>query len=91
MHTVNTCCGQFGKRENNSNFISGYKCKVCWSTKDGTDCPCPVSERILPDPGDIGFSTGKTSFHVTGQVSTVSKNKHGAPNKKHVAKINNCH
>jgi len=45
MHTVDSCCGQFGKREDNSNFISGYVCRNCWSTKAKTECPCGLEKR----------------------------------------------
>jgi len=45
LHNVNACCGQFGKREINYKFVSGYLCNVCWSTKNGTDCPCTAEER----------------------------------------------
>jgi len=45
LHTVDSCCGQFGKRERNSSFTSGYTCQYCWSTKANTDCPCSLKER----------------------------------------------
>lgn len=45
LHTVDSCCGQFGKRETDANFISGYVCRDCWSTKAGEDCPCSVEDR----------------------------------------------
>ena len=46
FHTVNSCCGQFGKREKSAQWISGYSCKTCWSTKSGTDCPCSLDDRL---------------------------------------------
>jgi len=46
LHTVDSCCGQFGKREINEDFVSGYACNACWSTKSGTECPCSVEDRL---------------------------------------------
>ena len=46
IHTVNSCCGQFGKREEVTEWISGYSCEKCWSTKRNTDCPCSLKERL---------------------------------------------
>jgi len=43
LHDSDGCCNQFNKREKNENFISGYVCSVCWSTKN--DCPCTKEER----------------------------------------------
>lgn len=45
IHNVESCCGQRGKQEKNPSFVSGYRCTVCWSTKEGTDCPCSIEER----------------------------------------------
>ena len=45
LHTIDGCCGQYGKREVNSDWISGYVCRQCWSTLRGTDCPCSIRDR----------------------------------------------
>ena len=45
LHTVDGCCGQFGKKEANLDWISGYVCRQCWSTLSGTDCPCSIQDR----------------------------------------------
>ena len=45
LHTIDGCCGQYGKREVNSDWISGYVCRQCWSTLRDTDCPCSIRER----------------------------------------------
>ena len=45
LHTIDGCCGQYGKREVNSDWISGYVCRQCWSTLRGTDCPCSIQDR----------------------------------------------
>ena len=47
LHTVDACCGQFGKQEANPDWISGYVCPHCWSTKGETDCPCTINERTV--------------------------------------------
>merc|ERR1711894_75624 len=44
LHTVDSCCGQFTKRELVPGFMSGYVCKSCWSTRG--ECPCTVEERL---------------------------------------------
>lgn len=43
LHNINSCCGQREKHEENQDYISGYVCNVCWSTRK--DCPCSVIER----------------------------------------------
>ena len=68
MHTVESCCGQFGKRETDPNFISGYVCRDCWSTKAGTDCPCGLEQRT-EKPGTAHSSGAKHPLH---QAATVS-------------------
>ena len=45
LHTIDGCCGQYGKTEVNSDWISGYVCRQCWSTLKGTDCPCSIRDR----------------------------------------------
>jgi len=62
LHTVDSCCGQFGKRENDNNFISGYVCPICWSTKAGTGCPCSVKDRTEV-PGTKHSTGGANPLH----------------------------
>jgi len=62
MHTVESCCGQFGKRETNPNFISGYVCRDCWSTKAETDCPCGLGKRT-EKPGTAHSSGANHPLH----------------------------
>ena len=46
LHNVDACCGQFNKREENYDFVSGYTCTSCWTTKsDCTDDFCTLIER----------------------------------------------
>lgn len=72
IHTVDSCCGQMGKRERNSTWISGYACHKCWSTKKGTDCPCPQSER-QEAPNTAHGAGGRAPLHATSSGSlTVS-------------------
>ena len=69
MHTVESCCGQFGKRETNPNFVSGYVCRDCWSTKAETDCPCGLGKRT-EKPGTAHSSGAKHPLHQAATVST---------------------
>jgi len=64
LHNVDSCCGQFGKRINNSQFISGYHCTVCWSTKQGTECPCDVEDRTQ-EPGSAHSTGASKPLHLT--------------------------
>jgi len=48
LHTAYSCCGQFDKRESDSNFISGYTCDQCWSTRN--DCPCGKKNPLPYEP-----------------------------------------
>ena len=48
LHTAYSCCGQFDKREEDSNFISGYTCNKCWSTRN--ECPCGRRNPLPYDP-----------------------------------------
>ena len=72
LYNVNSCCGQFGKREPNPNFTSGYHCPVCWSTKN--DCPCDEAERSN-EPGDSKHNSGASPPNfVTSTVSIIKSN-----------------
>jgi len=50
FHTVDACCGQTLKQEKDNNFLSGYFCNQCWSTKGA--CPCSLEERLKTYPTD---------------------------------------
>ena len=71
IHTVDSCCGQFGKRVQDSEWISGYACHRCWSTLEGTECPCPLEERnVIPK---IAFGAGgRSPLHATSSVSKLN-------------------
>merc|ERR1711935_211472 len=43
LHNVDACCGQRDKQENVNEFISGYVCPHCWSTRN--QCPCGIAFR----------------------------------------------
>merc|ERR1711976_1012296 len=58
LHTANACCGQKGKEESNSDWISGYFCIKCWSTEAGADCPCSLQKRL---EGQLGCSLAQSS------------------------------
>ena len=70
LHTVDGCCGQFGKQEANSDWISGYVCPHCWSTKGNTDCPCTIKERAVI-PKTAHGAGGKSPLHATSSVSKL--------------------
>jgi len=77
IHTVDSCCGQMGKRERNSTWISGYACHKCWSTKKDTDCPCSQEER-QEVPNTAHGAGGRAPLHATSSGSlTVASNKAG--------------
>ena len=58
LHTANACCGQKGKEESNSDWISGYFCIKCWSTEAGAECPCSLRKRL---EGQLGCSLAQSS------------------------------
>jgi len=80
IHTVDSCCGQFGKRVQNSEWISGYSCHQCWSTMEGTECPCPLEDRnVIPV---IAFgSGGRSPLHATSSGSLTIQIVQGGTNK----------
>ena len=48
----------------NVNFISGYSCSHCWSTKEKTECPCTAEYRATTGHG----SGGKSPTYATASV-----------------------
>ena len=74
LHTVDGCCGQFGKQEANSDWISGYVCPHCWSTKGNTDCTgftdCTIKKRAVI-PKTAHGAGGKSPLHATSSVSKL--------------------
>jgi len=79
LHTVDSCCGQFGKRKRNSNWISGYACHKCWSTKKNTDCPCPQKER-QQGPNIAQGAGGRVPLHATSSGSLTVQSVNVAKN-----------
>jgi len=71
LHTVDSCCGQFGKRKSFPGFTSGYTCKYCWSTKPKTDCPCSIEHNH-----GTAFSSGADS-HCIGEIELDPNFKNG--------------
>jgi len=71
LHSVDACCGQFGKREESQDYISGYTCSVCWTTKN--ECPdsmCPLKNRQYD--GQTAFGAGgQRPTHATGTGALV--------------------
>ena len=71
MHTADGCCGQKEKQVQKSNWISGYFCIHCWSTKN--QCPCSLKDRLQ---GQIGCKIAQNSGATNPQYNnpTVSPN-----------------
>merc|ERR550534_1085047 len=80
LHTVDGCCGQFGKQEANSDWISGYVCPHCWSTKGNTTCPCTIKERAVI-PKTAHGAGGKSPLHATSSGSVTVQSVPGAEDK----------
>ena len=70
LHTTDACCGQFDKQEESENWISGYICNQCWSTRK--ECPCDLVERSQGCDGSTAFSSGAAKPPQTNSPS-VSK------------------
>ena len=65
LHTVNSNCGQFDKREEISDWISGYNQQnKCWSTRN--DCPCDLKTRLQR----LGTAHGAGNPKLHASVST---------------------
>ena len=45
LHESDGCCDQFSKRVQQNEYMSGYNCPVCWSTRN--QCPCTESVRLI--------------------------------------------
>ena len=72
LHNIDSCCGQFGKRVQKVDFISGYSCTHCWSTKKNTDCPCSADDRKEIPAGTTGHgSGGKSPEYATASVISL--------------------
>merc|ERR1711971_1179601 len=80
LHTVDGCCGQFGKQEANSDWISGYVCPHCWSTKGNTDCPCTIKDRAVI-PKTAHGAGGKSPLHATSSGSVTVQSVPGGEDK----------
>jgi hypothetical protein len=60
MHTADGCCGQKEKQVQKPNWISGYFCIHCWSTKN--QCPCSLKDRLQGQNGcKIAQNSGATN------------------------------
>merc|ERR1711935_249472 len=55
LYYVTACCGQLDKREPNKDFVSGYVCPHCWSTRN--KCPCN-NKKLEEKPADTAHSKG---------------------------------
>ena len=44
LHETDGCCDQFSKRVPENEYMSGYICPVCWSTRN--QCPCSKDLRL---------------------------------------------
>ena len=69
LHNIDACCGQKDKQEVDNNFISGYLCKQCWSTRN--DCPCTLAERQQSVLDGKQISAGAKAKTVTSTVRFI--------------------
>jgi len=82
LHNVDSLCGQFGKRQKDSEWVSGYSSNNrCWSTKAGTECPCTVAERLKSQAGTHHAAGGKAPLHATSSGSLIVQTVDVAVNK----------
>jgi len=79
IHTVESCCGQFGKRKKDPDWVSGYVCHKCWSTKRNTDCPCSIQERQQV-PNTAHGAGGRAPLHATSSGSLTVQSVNVAKN-----------
>lgn len=69
LHTVNSNCGQFDKREEISDWISGYNQQnKCWSTRN--DCPCDLKTRL--QRLGTAHGAGNPKLHASGSLGQVA-------------------
>ena len=73
LHTAYGCCGQFDKRVSDSDYISGYTCNACWSTRN--DCPCgrpnpfPEPKENITEPNpSTKYEIEIKKFHVNSKI-----------------------
>jgi len=81
LHNVDACCGQLGKREENQDFVSGYTCTSCWTTKSDCTDFCPLSSRQYD--GQTAFGAGGSRpkhFTATGGLAVRKINNPNADN-----------
>ena len=69
LHTAYSCCGQFDKRESDSNFISGYTCDQCWSTRN--DCPCGKKNPLPYEPNLPNYPSQPTVGYQNAFLSNL--------------------
>lgn len=81
IHNVESCCDQKSKTEISENFISGYACPHCWSTRN--ECPCPIKDRQKGKDG-ISHTSGGSKLiqssptgllEVNDEIGTYVKRK----------------
>jgi len=78
LFTMDGCCGQNDKREDNKDYISGYVCKKCWSTRN--ECPsvgCSLKERQTVSgcktSQSAGDGAGPSDFNSASGLLRVDK------------------
>ena len=69
LHTVDSCCGQLGKRKEDANFISGYNCHK-YSSSIG-ECPGTLRDRVGGCTSEYG-DPATTPQYLTPTVSIIS-------------------
>ena len=67
LHTADACCSQKNKQQVDSNFVSGFFCTKCWTTKADCGSFCPLSKRL---EGQIGCSIKQSNAAKGPQYQT---------------------
>ena len=67
LHESEACFDQFSKRVQEDDYMSGYNCPVCWSTRN--ECPC--SEQIRMNDFFKRFASGG---EITENLSATVRN-----------------
>ena len=67
LHETDGCCDQLSKRVQENEYMSGYNCPVCWSTRN--QCPCTEALRLTNF-----FSKFTAGGELTENFSAVVRN-----------------
>jgi len=71
LHNLDSCCGQKEKQEPNVNFISGFICPACSSTKH--ECPCSIIDRKSHCNSAQSSGAHETEYNTAASLLRVDK------------------